>query len=111
AVHAGTRARASVPSRGLAAFTGIPNGRGSPPPATPAYFQVSPSEAHQASMPGRPGGPVWPAATNPWPAAVSAVTTAGPGGAGSIDSRQVRPPSAETAANGTPRPAATPRDS
>ena len=52
-------------------------------------------------MTGRPGSPVWPTATNPCPAAVSAVTTAGAGGAGSLASRQVRPPSAETAVNGT----------
>ena len=52
-------------------------------------------------MTERPGSPVWPTATNPCPAAVSAVTTVGAGGAGSTESRQVRPPSAETAANGT----------
>src|SRR6516164_2664698 len=91
------------------AFICVTNGPGTPPPAGPAWCQVSPSADHQASRPGCPGSPGWPTATNPWPAAASAVTTAGPGGAGRTDSRQLRPPSAETAANGTGGPAAGPR--
>ena len=46
-----------------------------------------------------PGGPAVPAASNPRPAAVRAVTAAGPPGAPSGACRQLRPPSAEQAAN------------
>src|SRR5215467_902514 len=63
--------------------------------------QLSPSDDHQATMAWAPGGPARPAATNPAPAAVSAVTVAGPAGPRRPVSCQWRPPSVETAANAT----------
>src|SRR5215472_4737809 len=93
-----------------------------PPPSGAAGVQVVPGAAPAGSVQSMtsslPGPPYVPAAVNPPPTAASAVTTRPPVfaalaalaaaalGAGRVVSVQVKPPSADTAANGSCCPAA-----
>src|SRR5215472_6366278 len=91
----------STPPRAVSAVICCTPCPGSGPATGWPRCQLSPSGDHQMSMAWAPGCPVRPAATNPPPAAVSAVTAAGPAGPARTVSCQWRPPSEEAAANGT----------
>src|SRR5262249_19751712 len=72
-----------------------------PPPAAVPADQLRPSGELQVTARGAAAGPARPAATNPWPAALSARTLPRPPGEDSRVWRQCRPSSAEHTATGT----------